>query len=64
MFIYMSSVVCICIFAKLFIEMYMSHGWQKGPYDKILKFNNDAYFKNSIHVEPFLKISMIYHIIR
>ena len=23
MFIYMSSVVCICIFAKLFIEMYM-----------------------------------------
>ena len=23
MFIHMSSVVCICIFAKLFIEMYM-----------------------------------------
>ena len=23
MFIYMSPVVCICIFAKLFIEMYM-----------------------------------------
>ena len=36
-------------------------GWQKGPYDKIRKFENDAYFKNSIHVQPFLKISMIYY---
>ena len=35
--------------------------WQKEPYDKIWKFANDAYFKNSIHVEPLLTISMIYH---
>ena len=34
---------------------------QKGPYDKIWKFGSDADFKTSIHVEPFLKISMIYH---
>ena len=31
----------------------------KGPYDKIWKFTNDAYFWNFIHVEPFLKISTI-----
>ena len=34
-------------------------GWQKGPKDKIWKFESDAYFKNSIHVKPFLKISMM-----
>ena len=36
-------------------------GWQKGPYNKIWKFESDAYFKNSIYVESFLKISMIYN---
>ena len=34
-------------------------GWQKGPYNKIWKAESDAYFKNSIYVEPFLKILMI-----
>ena len=26
-------------------------GWQKGPYDKIWKYENDTYLKKSIHVE-------------
>ena len=34
---------------------------KKGPYDKIWKVESDAYFEDSIQVEPFLKISMIYH---
>ena len=28
-------------------------GWQKGPYDKIWKFESDAYFENSIHVDSW-----------
>ena len=34
---------------------------QKGPYGKIWKFARDAYFQTAIHLESFLKISMIYH---
>ena len=36
-------------------------GWQKKTYNKIWTFESDAYFESSVHVDPFLKISVIYH---
>ena len=33
-------------------------GSQKGPYNKIWKFERDAYLKNSIYLEPFLQFSI------
>ena len=48
-------------FYDIFVLHEWATCWQKGPYDKIWKFENDAYFKNYIHIEPFLKIPMICH---
>ena len=38
-------------------SMWLVYRLTKGTW----KFESDAYFENSIHVEQFLKISMIYH---
>ena len=44
-----------------FYEKKWATGWEKGPHDKFWKFENHVYLKNSIRVEQFLKISMLYH---
>ena len=44
-------------FMYIFSGFYIwAAGWQKGPYNKIWKFERDAYFTTSIYVESFLKI--------
>ena len=43
-----------------YMKIHVGHLLTKGPYDQNWKFESDTCFKTSIHVEPSLKISMIY----
>ena len=43
-----------------YMKIHVGHRLTKGPYDQNWKFESNTCFKTSIHVEPSLKISMIY----